>query len=105
MSKSKTSIQELGEEKIEFATSMFKLLGHPLRLRLIELLDIHGERTVNDLAELTSQPQSSVSLYLSRLKALGLLKSRRAGNQTFYSIQEPKLLVLLNCIRECPLEE
>lgn len=105
MSQPRTQVEELGEEKIEFATNMFKLLGHPLRLRLIELLDIHGEKTVNDLAELTSQPQSSVSLYLGRLKALGLLKSRRDGNQTIYSISEPKLLILLNCVRGCPLED
>lgn len=92
-------------EKIEFATAMFKLLGHPLRLRIVELLDIHGEKTVNEISELTNQPQSTVSLYLNRLKSSGLLTSRRAGNQTFYSILETKLRTLLDCLRECPLEE
>lgn len=94
----------MGQEKIEFATSMFKLLGHPLRLRLVELLDIHGEKTVNELAELTGQVQSTVSLYLNRLKNSGLLKRRRDGNQTYYSLQEPKLSTLLECMRDCPLE-
>lgn len=94
----------MDEEKINFATDMFKLLGHPLRLRLVELLDLHGEKTVNELAELTDQAQSAVSLYLNRLKSSGLLKSRRAGNQTYYSVAEPKLRVLLDCLRGCPLE-
>lgn len=94
----------MGEEKIQFATRMFKLLGHPVRLRIVELLEIEGERTVNDIAELTDNPQSTVSSYLNKLKDSGLLKSRREGNLTYYSIQEPKLSVLLECLRECPLE-
>ena len=94
----------MDQEKVEFATAMFKLLGHPLRLRLVELLDLHGEKTVNELAELTEQVQSTVSLYLNRLKNSGLLKSRRDGNQTFYSLNEPKLTKLLDCMRECELE-
>ncbi len=94
----------MSEEKIQFATSVFKLLGHPLRLRIVELLEIHGEETVNRISELTQQPQSTVSLYLNRLKNSGLLKSRRAGNQTFYSIAEEKLPTLLNCIRGCDLD-
>lgn len=96
--------EQMNEEKIHFATAMFKLLGHPLRLRLVELLDLHGEKTVNELAELTDQAQSAVSLYLGRLKSSGLLKSRRSGNQTYYSVAEPKLRTLLDCLRECPLE-
>ncbi len=95
---------QMSEEKIEFATTMFKLLGHPLRLRIVELLDIHEEKTVNELCDLTQQSQSTVSLYLNRLKNSGLLKSRRSGNQTFYSLNEPKLRTLLDCLRGCPLE-
>jgi len=96
--------ERLNQERVNFATEMFKLLGHPLRLRLVEQLDLHGERTVNELAELTQQGQSVVSLYLGRLKRSGLLKSRRVGNQTYYSVAEPKLHAMLNCLRGCPLD-
>lgn len=104
MSQQLEALELMKDDKVEFATAMFKLLGHPLRLRLVELLDVHGEKTVNDLAELTEQAQSAVSLYLNRLKGSGLLKSRRDGNQTYYSVAEPKLRTLLNCLRECPLD-
>lgn len=102
---SKTAQMELmPEEKIAFATSMFKLLGHPLRLRLVEILDLEGEKTVNELAEATDQHQSIVSNYLNKFKNHGLLKSRRDGNQTYYALAEPKLSVLLDCLRGCPLD-
>ena len=93
----------LTEDTLEFATSMFKLLGHPLRLRIVEVLDTYGEKNVNELAEITEQSQSTVSFYLNRLKNSGLLKKRRDGNQTYYSVDEPKISVLLNCLRGCPI--
>lgn len=95
----------LSDETLEFATAMFKLLGHPLRLRIVEVLDAQGERNVNELADITGQSQSTVSFYLNRLKNSGLLKKRRDGNQTYYSIAEPKLSTLVNCLRGCPLEK
>lgn len=95
----------LGAAKVEFAASMFKLLGHPLRLRLVELLDLHGEKTVNQLSDLCQQPQSVVSLYLNRLKASGLLGNRREGNQTYYFVRHPKVSILIDCIRDCPIVE
>lgn len=97
--------EQLSTAKVDFASSMFKMLGHPLRLRLVELLDVHGEKTVNELAELCGEPQPTVSLYLNRLKTLGLLGSRRAGNQTYYFVSQPKLGTLLDCIRDCPVPE
>lgn len=97
--------QRLSAQKLDFAATMFKMLGHPLRLQLVEMLDLHGEKTVNELAELCEQSQPTVSLYLNRLKTLGLLGSRRVGNQSFYFLEHPKLPVLLDCVRECPLDE
>lgn len=104
MSPNDTLKRPLEDDKVEFATDMFKLLGHPLRLRLVELLDRNGESNVNELAEETQTPQSTVSLYLNRLKTSGLLGKRKDGKQTFYFIIEPRLGVLLNCLRGCPID-
>jgi DNA-binding transcriptional ArsR family regulator len=95
----------LSAPKLEFAAGMFKMLGHPLRLQLVEMLDLHGEKTVNELAELCGQPQPTVSLYLNRLKTLGLLGCRRKGNQSYYSLAHPQLPTLLECVRSCPFPE
>ena len=86
---------------VENASAVFKLLGHPLRLRLVELLELYEEATVNRLAELTSRPQSTVSLYLNRLKGSGLLKVRRAGNERHYSLACNSIPQMLECVRTC----
>ncbi len=98
-------IDALSSEKLNFASEMFKALGHPLRLQLVDLLEIHGEKTVNELAGLCQQPQPTVSMYLSRLKTLGLLGNRRDGNQVYYFLVHEKLPTLLECIRSCPIDE
>lgn len=105
MDQEKTLKFQLSQQKLEFAANMFKMLGHPLRLKLVEMLDAHGEKTVGELAELCDEIQPTVSIYLSRLKALGLLGSRRAGSSTIYFIAHPKLPTLLECIRDCPFEK
>ncbi len=104
MSKAQEQKARLSLEMLEFASGMFKMLGHPLRLQLVELLDLHGPTTVNGLAELTGQAQPTVSLYLNRLKGLGLLGSRREGKETYYFLVHPKLPILLDCVRDCSLE-
>lgn len=101
---STSTSSEIGLEKREFAANMFKLLGHPLRLHIVEILDLHGKLSVNEIAEKTQMPQPTVSLYLNRLKTLGLLGSTRVANQTYYYITHPKVPILLDCIRGCPLE-
>jgi len=99
------TVIDLGPDKREFASQMFKMLGHPLRLHIVEILDIYGQLTVNDIATKVATPQPTVSLYLNRLKSLGILGSRREANQSFYFIDHPKIHTLLECIRECPLED
>ena len=105
MAQDKTLKHQLSQQKLEFASNMFKMLGHPLRLQLVEMLDLHGEKTVGELAELCKETQPTVSIYLNRLKTLCLLGSRRVGSNTIYFIAHPKLPVLMECIRDCALEE
>lgn len=92
----------LGAEKTQMASEMLKMLGHPLRLQLVDLLDSYGEKTVGDLAELCEQSQPTVSLYLNRLKNMGLLGCRREGKQSYYFVTHPNIRKLLNCLRNCP---
>lgn len=80
---------------------MLKCIGHPVRLRIIELLEQTGEIPVNQLQEQLEIPQPVVSQHLIKMKALGLLRARRSRGMVFYSVALPQLLKLLECIRGC----
>ncbi|MBW2073062.1 MAG: winged helix-turn-helix transcriptional regulator [Deltaproteobacteria bacterium] len=91
-------------EKLEEAAAIFKSLGHPLRLRMVEILE-HGEMSVKELQSRLGTQQSHTSQQLNRMKTLGLLKARRQGNQVFYSVARPAVFKILDCLRKDSQED
>ena len=74
----------------EQLVAFFKILGDENRLKLIGLLNNH-ERNVGDLAMLLELTEPTVSHHLSKLREMGLVNLRQAGNQRFYTLNEPAL--------------
>lgn len=84
------------------AAEMIRVLGHPVRLRIVECLE-DGERTVSDLQEDLGAPQAAVSQQLARMRAAGIVQGRREGVNVRYSIADPRVTQMLNCLRHCDL--
>ena len=67
---------------------MLRLVGHPLRWRLLHEL-ARSDRRVRELRDLTAEPQSLVSYHLGRLRAERLVWTRRSSfdaRDTYYSV-------------------
>jgi SAM-dependent methyltransferase/biotin operon repressor len=64
---------------------MFNLLGDESRLRLCALLR-ERELCVSDLVQVTGISQSRVSTHLGRLREAGVVRDRRQGAQSFYTL-------------------
>ena len=94
----------IGTEILERAARVIRVLGHPLRLRLLEGLEA-GERNVSDLVAATEANQALVSQHLAILRAEGVVGFRRDGGRIYYRIIEPKVHRILDCIRDCDLPE
>ena len=73
---------------------LFRVLGHPVRIRILELL-VSGERTVGDLQAELELDSSGTSQHLAALRQLGVLESRRAGTSTYYRLKDPRVSQLL----------
>jgi DNA-binding transcriptional ArsR family regulator len=73
---------------------LFRVLGHPLRIRILELLG-DGERTVGDLQAELELDSSGTSQHLAALRQQGVLDSRRAGTSVYYRIRDPRISDLL----------
>ncbi len=65
--------------------ALFKALSDETRLRLIVLL-AKREHCVCELTEILSLPQPRVSSHLAKLKALGVVRSRRESQFIHYSL-------------------
>src|ERR671938_898750 len=64
----------------------FRALGEPTRLSLALALRDGHELCVCDLAWIVERPQNLVSHHMKALKANGLVRSRREGKMTMYTI-------------------
>jgi DNA-binding transcriptional ArsR family regulator len=84
------------------AAEMVRVLGHPVRLRIVELLE-SGEQTVTQLQSSLDAPQAQVSQQLSRMRAAGIVAGRRAGSNVWYAIADPRVVRMLDCLRHCDM--
>ena len=78
----------------ERAAAMFRALGDPARLWLLELLS-SGEHCVSSLAGITQQEMSTISQRLKVLRQERLIQGRREGKQIFYSLADQHVLDLV----------
>lgn len=78
----------------------FKLLGDPGRARLLYALLEAGELCVCDLAATVEVPQPTVSQGLRLLRAAGIVKVRKAGRMSYYSLADSHIRMLLDLSRE-----
>lgn len=74
---------------------LFKMLGHPTRLRIIHALVRCPDLGVTDLAEALGMTVQAVSNQLQRLAGEGLVESRREGIRVLYRVIDPCVTVLI----------
>src|SRR3954462_5858667 len=64
-----------------------QLFGEPTRVRLLNLV-AQEELTVAELTTITELPQPRVSTPLGKLREAGLVRDRKVGASTYYSVNE-----------------
>src|SRR6059058_1202735 len=77
----------------------FRLLGHPARVRILELLR-DGERTVGDLQAALGLDSSGTSQHLTAMRRQGLLESRRSGTSVYYRVKDARIFQLLETAKQ-----
>ncbi|MCY9667598.1 metalloregulator ArsR/SmtB family transcription factor [Paenibacillus alginolyticus] len=78
----------------QYRVNVFKVMAHPLRLQILELL-CEGPKGVNELQSRLQSQGSTVSQHLGVLKAKHLVIGMKAGTRVVYSVQDPLLCDLL----------
>jgi DNA-binding transcriptional ArsR family regulator len=76
----------------------FQALAHPIRIRMLEIL-VTREAKVQDLQRALGIDQPIVSQQLARLRASGIVVSRKQGTATVYAAADPLLADLLRVAR------
>ncbi|MBU4565354.1 MAG: metalloregulator ArsR/SmtB family transcription factor [Desulfarculus sp.] len=85
------------QKRLEARARILKAVGNASRLLILEEL-AQGEKCVADLTQEVGSDISTVSKHLSLLKAVGLVKDDKRGNQVFYTLLAPCVLNFFDCV-------
>lgn len=77
---------------------LFRTLGHPARIRILELLS-ERDHAVHELLEQIMIEQSNLSQQLAVLRRAGLVVQRRESGSVVYSVSVPDVRDLLMAAR------
>jgi DNA-binding transcriptional ArsR family regulator len=88
----------LPDEVVELIARRFKVLGEPVRIRLLERLR-RGEATVTELTVVTGSTQQNVSKHLGVLLEAGIVARRKQGTASLYRIADDTIFEL--CEQVC----
>ncbi len=87
-----------------YHAEMCKVLSHPKRLELINLLR-DGEMNVGELCRELSLSPGNLSQHLAMMRERRILDSRKEANMVYYRIANPRLLEAFDLLREILFEQ
>ena len=93
-----TELSQL-EGSAHAAARMLKLLASEQRLLILCKL-IEGESSVGDLSAHVGLAQSATSQHLAKMRAEGLVATRRDGQTIFYRLDDPAAIRMLDTLCE-----
>jgi ArsR family transcriptional regulator len=83
----------------QLKAEFFKTLGHPARIRVLELLSEREHAVAELLPEVGIEP-ANLSQQLAVLRRAGLVSTRKEGSNVYYTLTSPKVAELLTSARE-----
>ena len=89
--------KDLTAEQVEEVAALFKALGEPMRLRIVQAV-CHGPRSVGDIVEAVGSTQANVSKHLSLLAGAGVLGRVKDGQRVFYGVKSPVVTELCGMV-------
>ena len=92
--------EQLPAEVMKKAVKGISYIAHPLRLRILEHLDINGASSVSAISKGVREEQIMVSQSLKKLRDANLVKTERRGIFIYYNIQEEYPASIFTCIRK-----
>jgi DNA-binding transcriptional ArsR family regulator len=82
------------EKNLELATQSLKAMAHPLRLKVLCVLNTQ-EMTVLDVVDAVGSSQSNVSQHLDILRTKNIVASRRVGNKVLCRVKDERVLTMI----------
>lgn len=90
---------DLPDEVVQETARMLRCLGHPMRLRILDFLELNDELTVTEIHEGLDMEQAVCSQHLNLMRDKGILARRKEGVNVYYRLGDPRSVKVLMCLR------
>lgn len=88
-------------DKLLNAVNMLKVIAHPIRLSIVDLLTCNEKMTVLEIQEALGLEQAIASQHLSLMEDKGVLISEKVSRNKYVSLRFPKMLHIVQCLENC----
>ncbi|MBR1778819.1 MAG: transcriptional regulator [Alphaproteobacteria bacterium] len=92
--------KQLDYDTMKFAAKGIGTMGHPIRLRILEYLDVYGSSSVSAIAKGIGEDQLFVSQSLKKLRDADLVKTERKGIFIYYHLTGEYPASVFVCLRK-----
>lgn len=92
--------EQLPPEIMKKAVKGISYIAHPLRLRILEFIDVNGPSSVSAITKAVKEEQMIVSQSLKKLRDANLVKTERRGIFIYYNIYEEYPASIFVCLRK-----
>ena len=95
--------KNIDASKMEKVANILKVIGHPVRLSILEMLEEREPLSVTEIMEGTQVEQSLLSHHLTKMKDKGILESYRENKNIYYQLKDRQILKIFDCMDNCDL--
>lgn len=99
----KKFMRAVNGEELDRMAARFKLLGEPMRLKILQAV-CREPRSVNDIVAATGSTQANVSKHLALLAAGGVLTRKKEGQCVYYSMKNQLVMKLCKLVHSKPAD-
>lgn len=91
--------RDLNDAELEKVAGQFRLLGEPMRLKILQALCIR-RLTVGEIVDATGATQSNVSKHLALLASAGIITRQKGGQFVYYGMSNPLTMKLCELVHK-----
>jgi DNA-binding transcriptional ArsR family regulator len=95
--------RRLSFDKLNSIAKILKVVSHPVRLEILEILEAEEPLTVSEIKDRVSTDieQSMLSHHLIKMKDNNILRSYKQGKNSYYSLMDRTMMSIFDCIGVC----
>ena len=93
--------ERIQSDKLLSAVNMLKVIAHPTRLSIVDLLTEKSKMTVLEIQDALSIEQAIASQHLTLMEDKGVLLSEKVGRNKYVSLKFPNMKNIVACLENC----